>query len=751
MLRPGHKSAPNNANTQLAPGALAPATRPSLSIETDVGSGLGGGLGGSDDWQMEVAEAELSPCGSPGGSRPPPPPQRHRIFSGGRPVGSYHSPPGSPHDGSSLPARTSFTEAGAAAERAARQAQQEHRRASGGFSSGGASPESDEKAAARQRKQSLSAEHMQQRDRDTVFVGFGQRGYFFPNAFLSLPFSVRGTVLPHVAGFMAITALTGVAAVLIDMEFEPTMHELLGFIVGFLLIILGNFSHSNYEKAISAMNKAVTDGQNLLIDVLPLLPGGTDEGMYERSEFRRLVLLHFRLMCYDVRADIQARSNRTTWLDPNGSICTNQERVAFMKLTGRVAKREWAYHHPKRKGGFGHLVNMFGQGQLSGRFEVSLRPAVVQMWLAEKILEYATGGARAAEAAAAAAEAAAVAAVAAAAAAAVEVGATSPMPSVDEGVDGGGGGNSSNSSSNSGHLRHSSGGSGRGSGDISAAAPRLRLRDQQRATAAATAAAAAAQAQAAAAAARGGIAVHLAASSAVHARLLNSLDTYASNMGVMLTVDRTPLPYVYVQMASVLLTVFVLSLPFALLKSMGWATPVVGAIFAYAYGGLYINACILRNPFNYDGTSTGVPINAFIQRLEVASEALLLQGGYMEQAGRHVRAGPQRNHSFSQEHPSAQNSLAGTWMGSSGRGRESPMRPPISSVFPGMAMPPASGGSARGSETAIQSPTDTQENSVAQTAAATAATDGSTSVSFAPVVSATPSVGSLFDVAGVRK
>ena len=161
MLRPGHKSAPNNANTQLAPGALAPAQRPSLSIETDAGNGLGGGLGGSDDWQMEVAEAELSPCGSPGGSRPPPPPQRHRIFSGGRPVGSYHSPPSSPHDGhSSLPARTSFTDA--------RQVQQEHHRASGG--GGGGSPDSDEKVAARQRKQSLSAEHMQQRDRDTVFV-----------------------------------------------------------------------------------------------------------------------------------------------------------------------------------------------------------------------------------------------------------------------------------------------------------------------------------------------------------------------------------------------------------------------------------------------------------------------------------------------------------------------------------------------------------------------------------------------------
>jgi hypothetical protein len=42
---------------------------------------------------------------------------------------------------------------------------------------------------------------------------------------------------------------------------------------------------------------------------------------------------------------------------------------------------------------------------------------------------------------------------------------------------------------------------------------------------------------------------------------------------------------------------------------------------------LYINACNLRNPFNYDGTVTGVPINAFIQRLERMSEAAMLQVG----------------------------------------------------------------------------------------------------------------------------
>ena len=171
---------------------------------------------------------------------------------------------------------------------------------------------------------------------------------------------------------MIMAGAIGACALVWGGEFDATMHELMGFVIGFLLIILGNFSQSNYEKAISAMNKAVQDGTNLLVDVLPLLPAHTEEGLYERNEFRRLVLLLFRLMCYDVRADIQARSNRTTWLDPNGSICTNQERLTFTRLTRRVTKREWAFHHPKSKNTAGHMMNFMGLGTETGRFEVSL-------------------------------------------------------------------------------------------------------------------------------------------------------------------------------------------------------------------------------------------------------------------------------------------------------------------------------------------------------------------------------------------
>eukprot|EP00658_Telonema_sp_P-2_P073272 TRINITY_DN62325_c0_g1_i1.p1 TRINITY_DN62325_c0_g1~~TRINITY_DN62325_c0_g1_i1.p1 ORF type:complete len:217 (+),score=44.04 TRINITY_DN62325_c0_g1_i1:1-651(+) len=92
----------------------------------------------------------------------------------------------------------------------------------------------------------------------------------------------------------------------------------------------------------------------------------------------------------------------------------------------------------------------------------------------------------------------------------------------------------------------------------------------------------------------------------------------------MLAIDRTPLPFPYVQMAAALMLIFCLSLPFALTPMFGWGSPFVSLVFAMAYGGLYMNACNLRNPFNYETGITGAPINAYIQRLESVTECLMV-------------------------------------------------------------------------------------------------------------------------------
>ena len=60
-------------------------------------------------------------------------------------------------------------------------------------------------------------------------------------------------------------------------------------------------------------------------------------------------------------------------------------------------------------------------------------------------------------------------------------------------------------------------------------------------------------------------------------------------------------------MAATLLVAYCCLMPFAIVDHFGGAfkTPLIAALVAYAYSGLYINACCMRNPFNYEGTLTG--------------------------------------------------------------------------------------------------------------------------------------------------
>merc|ERR1740133_749981 len=115
------------------------------------------------------------------------------------------------------------------------------------------------------------------------------------------------------------------------------------------------------------------------------------------------------------------------------------------------------------------------------------------------------------------------------------------------------------------------------------------------------------------------------ASPPVHARSIALLDRYTRHMSEMMQIDRTPLPFSYVQMAATLLVAYCCLMPFAIVDHFGGAfkTPLIAALVAYAYSGLYINACCMRNPFNYEGTLTGIPINVFLQRMQRVTETLL--------------------------------------------------------------------------------------------------------------------------------
>jgi len=375
----------------------------------------------------------------------------------------------------------------------------------------------------------------QEREAATVYIGFGKVGFYSPLPFLMLPFRWSGTVLPTLLPVMLITASIGIVAYVYELKMDPQMHSLLGFVLGFLLVIMGNFSHNSYDKAVNTINTMVQDGNACATEVLCLLRQAEDNLIaagddveaakikHERAEFRRLVMLYFRLACYEVRADMQARKNRYTWLDPEGGVCTDDERAKFFVAMDRCSEREWRWQH------LGPIPS-FGLQQRSGRFMVTIRPSVVQSWLSRKVNFYAT------------------------------IGFIPPGP--------------------------------------------------------------------------------------VHARCLEAIEKYTRHLSVFITIDRTPLPYSYVQMTATILLFFVFSLPFALVETLDWGTPFGGVLFTYAYYGLYVNACTLRNPFNYDKTYTGIPINAFIQRLECLTAAVLLDTDEAYNEQRIEDASPRSNAIF---------------------------------------------------------------------------------------------------------
>jgi hypothetical protein len=342
-----------------------------------------------------------------------------------------------------------------------------------------------------------------------TFIGYGKAGYFNPFSYMNLfqPFK-SGTVVPQLVLLMFASCITGLIACA-----DPDLwaigtnaHDVLAFVTGFLLVVLGEFSNKNYEKGIECMNQMVQHGCTCCTDIAGMLPK-SDESVSEIVEFRRLILLYFRLCCFEVRSDLAARKNRATWLDPDGNISNVEERELFCRASTRMPEREWDYHY-SRPEFFGAVGSAVGYDDIKGTFEIPVRPAMVQVKLMMKINSYFERK-------------------------------WIPNPPT-------------------------------------------------------------------------------------HAKVLSSLNRYCNHLETMLGVDRTPLPFSYVQMTSTLLCVFTLSFPFALVKSCGWGTPFLAMLFSYAYGGLYVNACRLRNPFNFDGGMTGIPINAFIQRLERSTEAVLL-------------------------------------------------------------------------------------------------------------------------------
>jgi len=76
---------------------------------------------------------------------------------------------------------------------------------------------------------------------------------------------------------------------------------------------------------------------------------------------------------------------------------------------------------------------------------------------------------------------------------------------------------------------------------------------------------------------------------------------------------KTPIPFAYAQHIKGFLTLFCFSVPFALVESMKWATPLVAAVVAYGMFGIEEIGVEIEDPFGYDPND--LPLDAMGQTI----------------------------------------------------------------------------------------------------------------------------------------
>jgi ion channel-forming bestrophin family protein len=86
---------------------------------------------------------------------------------------------------------------------------------------------------------------------------------------------------------------------------------------------------------------------------------------------------------------------------------------------------------------------------------------------------------------------------------------------------------------------------------------------------------------------------------------------------------RTPIPFAYAQHIKSFLTLFCFSVPFAMVESMRWYTPLAAGILAFAMFGIDEIGVEIEDPFGYDAND--LPLDAMGNRIAEDTRAILAQ------------------------------------------------------------------------------------------------------------------------------
>ena len=71
----------------------------------------------------------------------------------------------------------------------------------------------------------------QEREAATVFIGFGNVGFYSPSPYFLLPFAWEGTVLKAVTPLMLLSVVVAVLVTFFDLEINEYAHQLLGAVL----------------------------------------------------------------------------------------------------------------------------------------------------------------------------------------------------------------------------------------------------------------------------------------------------------------------------------------------------------------------------------------------------------------------------------------------------------------------------------------------------------------------------------------
>jgi putative membrane protein len=100
-----------------------------------------------------------------------------------------------------------------------------------------------------------------------------------------------------------------------------------------------------------------------------------------------------------------------------------------------------------------------------------------------------------------------------------------------------------------------------------------------------------------------------------------NLTTILDQLGGAERIMKTPVPFAYAQHIRTFVSFFCVTVPFAMVDTMGWYTPLAAALLAFALFGIEEIGIEIEDPFGYDDND--LPLDAILDTIDKDSLAII--------------------------------------------------------------------------------------------------------------------------------